>query len=126
MAQLGSLGALRFVKLFAKLLAVIFVSLIFWVGWVWHRTGVLEQTFASVQRGDSQARVVELFGQPRFVTSELQTNIDWDEDWLSATNGIRCVRQLHYCPPFSICGESWIVGFDERSNAVAKYHIVSP
>jgi hypothetical protein len=114
------------VKLFAKLLAVIFVSLVFWVCWVWHRTGVLEQTFARVQRGDSQSRVVELFGQPRFVTSELQTNIDWDEDWLSATNGIRCVRQFHYCPPFSICGESWIVGFDESSNAVAKYHIISP
>ena len=112
-------------KLIGKCLVVIFVCLIFWVCWVWHRTDVLGRTFERVQRGDSQARVVELFGQPRFVTSELQTNINWDESW-SATNGERCVQQFHFCPPFTICGEEWIVGFDEHSHAVAKYHIVSP
>jgi len=125
-AQLFSLGALRIVKLFAKLLAVLFVSLVFWVCWVWHRTEVLGQTFARVQRGDSLARVVELFGQPRFVTLDLQTNINWDEEWVDKTNGVRCIQQFHYCPPFTICGEEWVVGFDAHSNAVAKYHIVSP
>ena len=114
-----------FVKLFAKLMAVIFVSLIFWVCWIWHRFGVMEQAFARVQYSDSQARVVELFGLPRSITSHLQTNINWDQTFLSATNGVRCVRQFHYCPPFSICGESWVVGFDEHSNAVEKYYIVS-
>jgi hypothetical protein len=114
------------VKLFVKLLAVIFVSLMFWLCWAWHRTGVLEQTFERVQQGDSQARVVELFGEPKFVTSELETNIDWNDDDLSASNGIRCVYQFHYCPPFSISAESWVVGFDEHSNAVAKQHIISP
>ncbi|HEY4417728.1 MAG TPA: hypothetical protein VGO57_18695 [Verrucomicrobiae bacterium] len=113
-------------KLIGKCLAVLFMSLVFWLCWVWHRTGVLEQAFARVQRDDSQMQVVELFGQPTFITSELQTDISWDENFSSAKNGIRCVRQFHYCPPFSICGESWIIGFDDRSNAVAKCHIVSP
>jgi hypothetical protein len=125
-AQLFSLGALRFVKLFAKLLAVIFVSLIFWLGWVWHRTEDMQRIFERIQRGDSQARVVELFGPPRFITSELQTNINWDEEWVDKTNGVRCIQQFHYCPPFTICGEGWVVGFDNRSNAVTKYHLLSP
>lgn len=116
---------LRLVKLVAKMVAVILVCFVSWLCWVWYRTDVLGQTFERVQHGDSQARVIELFGRPSFATSELQTNINWDESWL-ATNDVRCVQQLHFRPPVSICGEEWVVGFDERSNAVAKYHIVSP
>jgi hypothetical protein len=119
------------VKLVVKCLAVILASTIFcaviWICWVWHRTDDLALAFARVQHGDSAAQVVEIFRQPpTFIGTELQTNIDWDESWLTATSGVRCVQQFHFCPPFSICGEEWVVGFDERSNAVAKYHIVSP
>jgi len=124
-AQLFSLGALRFVKLFAKLLAVIFVSLIFWVGWVWYRTDVCQRDYMQVQRGDSPTRVVELCGQPAFISTELETNLTWEDSQLSWTNG-RCVQQFHYIPPFSICGESWQIGFDERSNVVSKFHFISP
>ena len=112
-------------KFFAKILAGIFAGFVLWLCWVWYRTEVLGRTFEQVQHGDSRARVIELFGRPNFVTSDLQTNINWDESW-SATNGVRCVQEFHFCPPFSICGEEWIVGFDERSNAVAKYHMASP
>jgi hypothetical protein len=85
----------------------------------------LARAFAQVQRGDSPARVIELFGQSAQVTTNVETNINWDETW-DKTNGIKCVRQFHFYPPFTICGESWVVGFDEHSNAVAKYHLVSP
>ena len=113
------------VKLFAKLLAVIFVCLILWVCWVWKRTNDCQQTYLQVQRGDSPARVVELWGQPAHVTMLLQTNLAWEDKRLYFTNG-RCIQQFHYYPPFSICGESWVIGFDERSNVVSKFHIISP
>ena len=114
------------IKWLALILVIVILLSVIWLCWVWHRTEVLGQTFVRVQRGDSQARVVALFGQPRFITSDLQTNINWDEEWVDKTNGVRCIQQFHYCPPFTICGEEWVVGFDDHSNAVAKYHIVSP
>jgi hypothetical protein len=85
----------------------------------------LARAFAQVQRGDSPTRVIELFRQSPQVTTNIETNIDWDETW-DKTNGVKCVRQFHFYPRFTIYGESWVVGFDERSNAVAKYRIVSP
>ena len=108
------------------LLVGIFIFVVLSVGWVWHRTAALGGAFAQVQRGDSSVRVVELFGQPPYVTTNVETTINWDEVWVDKTNGIKCVRQFHFSPPLSICGESWVVGFDEHSNAVSKYHIVSP
>jgi hypothetical protein len=104
----------------------VFVFLVLWVGWVWHRTAVLERAFNQVKREDSPTRVVDLFGQPPYVTTNTETDINWDEIGVDKTNGIRCVFQFHFYPPFTICGESWVVGFDECSNAVCKYHIVSP
>jgi hypothetical protein len=114
-------------KWLPAIIACLFLSTIIWVCWVWHRTDDLALAFTRVQRGDSPAQVVEIFRQPpTFIGTELQTNINWDESWLTATSGMRCIQQFHFCPPFSICGEEWVVGFDESSNAVAKYHIASP
>ncbi len=67
----------------------------------------------------------ELCGQPAFVSAELETNLTWEDSQITWTNG-RCVQQFHYLPPFSICGESWQIGFDERSNVVSKFHFISP
>ena len=113
-------------KWLVLILAIVSVLSILWLSWAWHRTEVLGWAFARVQRGDSQARVLELFGDPRFVTSNLETNIYWDVDRVNQTNGVRCIQQFHFCPPFTICGEEWVVGFDDQSNAVTKFHIVSP
>jgi hypothetical protein len=33
---------------------------------------------------------------------------------------------LKFFPPFSVCGEGWVFGFDDHSNAVKRYHLVSP
>jgi len=108
------------------LLVGVFIVVVLSVGWVWYRTAALGKAFAKVQRGDSPMRVTELFGERPRVTTNIETNINWNEVWLDKTNGVKCVRQFHFYPPFSICGESWVVGFDEQSNAMAKYHIVSP
>jgi hypothetical protein len=119
------------VKLVVKWLPVILViatlCAVISICWVWHRTDALAQAFKRVQHGDSSARVVEIFRRPpTFIGYELQSNIDWDESWLTATSGVICVQQFHFCPPVSFSGEQWVIGFDERRNAVAKYHIVSP
>lgn len=108
------------------LLVGIFVVVILSVGWVWYRTAALGKAFAQVQRGDSPLRVIELFGERPHVTTNIETSINWNEMWVDKTNGVKCVRQFQFYPPFSICGELWVVGFDEQSNAVAKDHIVSP
>src|SRR5882724_3339846 len=113
-------------KLVKLLLLSVFAFLVLSVGWVWHRTAALGRAFGQVQRRDSPARVTELFNQAPYVTTNKETAINWDETWADKTSGIKCVRQFHFCPPFSICGESWIVGFDEHSNVVSKYHVVSP
>ncbi|HEY1790429.1 MAG TPA: hypothetical protein VGJ73_19940 [Verrucomicrobiae bacterium] len=106
----------------AGILAVVALS----GGLVWYRTVALGKAFAWIQRGDSSERVVALFRQRPEVTTNVETNINWNDVWVDNTNSVRCVRQFHFNPPFSISGESWVVGFDERSNVVAKYHIVSP
>lgn len=114
----------------AKCLAVILVSAILgaiiWLHLVSQRSDDLARAFAQVQRGDSPERVAEIFRQiPTFISTNLQTNIDWNGRW-DNTNGDRSVRQYHFCPPFSVCGEDWVVGFDERSHVVTKYQISSP
>jgi hypothetical protein len=108
------------------LLVGIFVVVVLSVVWAWNRTAALGKAFAQVQCGDSPMRVIELFGERPRVTTNIETNIVWNDTWVEKTNGIKCVCQLHFYPPFSILGESWVVGFDMQSNAVAKYHIVSP
>lgn len=106
------------------LLLSIFVIVSLLIGWVWYRTSALGKAFAQVQQGDSPARVIALFDSRPYVTTNTETNIDWNETW--ENNGVKCILQFHFSPPFSICGESWVVGFDEHSNAVAKYFISSP
>jgi hypothetical protein len=113
-------------KWLVVIMASAFLCAVIWICWAWHRTEVCQQNYLRVQRGDSQTRVVELCGQPAQVSMELETNLSWeDSQQLYWTNGI-CVRQFHYYPPFSICGESWQIGFDERSNVVSKFHFISP
>jgi hypothetical protein len=115
------------VKLAIKFLLVgILLIGVLMVGWCWHRSTVLRQAFVQVGHGDSPSKVIGLFGQRPVVTMNVQTNMNWDEVWVDNTNGSKCTLQLHFYPPFSLYGESWVVGFDERSNAVTKYHIVSP
>jgi hypothetical protein len=108
------------------ILANVFLFALIWACWVWDRTDYLGQAFERVQKGDSQTRVVELFGQPPYITTDHDTNTSWDGVWADRTNGVTSVRLLHFYPPFSICGESWEVGFNDHSNAVKKFHILSP
>jgi hypothetical protein len=130
-AQLSTLGALGVhVKHIFKWLTAIMVSAllfaVIWICWVLHRTEDCQLAYLRVQRGDSPARVIELCGQPARVSTGLETNLWWeDSKQVYQTNGA-CVQEFHYYPPFSICGESWEVGFDDRSNVVSKYHFISP
>lgn len=114
------------VKWLAVIVASLFLGAIIWVCWVWKCTEDCNNAFLRVQRGDSPARVIELCGQPARVTMGLETNMPWEDsreiDW---TNG-PCVQEFHYYPPFSIVGESWEIGFNDQSNAVSKYHFLSP
>jgi hypothetical protein len=115
-----------FVKLIVKCLAVILVIAVIWLGWVWKRTEDCQAAYLRVQRGDSPARVIELCGQPARVSVGLETNLWWeDSKHVYETNGT-CVQEFHYYPPFTICGESWEIGFDARSNVVSKFHFISP
>ena len=106
--------------------AIIFLFAIIWVGWIWQRTNHLEQAYERIQKGDSQTRVIQLFGQSPHVTADFDTNTSWDDVWEDRTNGVAFVRLLYFYPPFSICGESWEIGFDDHSNAVKKFHLLSP
>jgi hypothetical protein len=114
------------VKWLLPIIASIFLFVIIWVCWVWDRTEDCQFNYLRVQKGDPLARVVELCGQPKYVSTKLETNLWWEDNkhvyW---TNGI-CVQEFHYFPPFSICGESWEIGFDSRSNVVSKFHFISP
>ena len=113
-------------KWVAVIVASAFACALIWLCWVWYRTAACERAYARVQIGDSQARVAELWGPPGYISADLKTNLSWEaSSHLYYTNG-RCVRQFHYFPPFSICGESWEIGFDDRSNVVSKFHVVSP
>lgn len=82
--------------------------------------------YERVQRGDSEARVAELFGQTPYVTTDFDTNTSWDGVWADRTNGVTSVCLFHFYPPFSVCAESWEIGFDDHSNAVKRFHILSP
>ena len=102
----------------ATIVAGAFLFAVIWGFWVWHRTNNLQQSFERVQKGDSETRVVELFGQTPYVTTNFVTNTSWDGVFTPGTNAAGTVRVLHFYPPFSICGESWEVGFDAHSNAL--------
>jgi hypothetical protein len=119
-------GEATMTQIIKRLLVGILIVVVLSVGFVWYRTATLGKAFTQVQRGDSPVRVIQLFGERPYVTTDIETNIIWNEVWVDKNNGIKCVRQFYFYPPFTICGESWVVGFDEYSNAVAKYHIVSP
>lgn len=106
--------------------ASVFLFAIIWFCWVWHRTNDLERAFERVQKGDSQTRVVELFRQAPYITTNFDTNICWGDVWTQRTNGATSVRLLNFYPPFSIFSESWGVGFDDHTNAIEKFHICSP
>jgi len=114
------------VKWLAMILASAILLSVIGLCWVWHRTEDLELAFERVQRGDSQARVVELFDQPPYVTTDAATNTSWDGAWADRTNRVTSVCHFHFYPPLSICAESWEIGFADHSNAVTKFHIVSP
>jgi len=113
-------------KSFLSAFLFVILCMAMWAIWVWHRTNILDQAFLQVRQGDSSAQVIELFGESPLVTMDVETNIGWDETWTNKMSGVKCVKQFHFYPPFTICGESWVVGFDEQSNAVTKFHIVSP
>ena len=103
---------------------LIFIGL--WGIWIWNQTRILEQAFAQVRREDSPAQIIRLFGRTPLETTNIKTTIWWDGVWLDKTNGVKCVRQFHFFPPFTICGESWEIGFDESNKTVHKYHFFSP
>src|SRR5437899_11715526 len=86
----------RFLKWLAVTIASSFLCVVIGVFWVWHRTKECHRAYLRVQRGDSEARVVELCGQPGYVSTELRTNLSWeDAQQIHWTTG-KCVREFHY------------------------------
>ena len=85
--------------------------------------GRYARAYKAIVRGDPEVRVVRLFGRP-FRMIGRPDFIAWDE--LARTNGGECVREFWYVPTIDLCGEEWRIGFDDRSNVVSKFHIVSP
>ena len=73
--------------------------------------------------GDSQARVIELCGQPVLITTEFKTNLMWDDTRLSWINRTP-IHKFHYHHAFSINRDSWQIEFDERSNVISKFHYI--
>jgi hypothetical protein len=110
----------------AALLGSAFLLVVIWFCWVWNRTEDCQFAYLQVQRGDSPARVIELCGQPARVTMGIETNLCWEtSSQVYWTNGT-CVQEFHYYTPFSIVGESWEIGFNNRSKVVSKFHLLSP
>jgi hypothetical protein len=125
-AQLSTLAALPVMRTFKKL---VIVGVAFGVGWfayAFWRGHSYERAYAAVLRGDSEARVLQLFGRPPRRISGQPKNVAWDTDGSVHANGGECVREFWYVPPIAVAGEAWTIGFDEHSNVVSKYHYVSP
>ena len=106
----------------------LFLIVIGGVGWFAHalwRGHASARAYAAVVRGDSESRVLQFFGSPHHVAGPPQ-NIAWDSEDSIRTNGGECVREFWYAPPLTLIGEAWTIGFDAHSNAVSKYHYLSP
>ncbi len=98
------------------------------VGWLAHalwRGHAYARAFAAVAQRDSESRVLQLFGRPHHVTGRPE-NVAGDSEASIRPNSGECVREFWYAPPLTLVGESWTIGFDEHSNAVSKYHYLSP
>jgi hypothetical protein len=96
-----------------------------WFGLALWRGHAYTQAFAAVTRGDSEARILQLFGHPHRVTGGPE-NVAWgSEDSIHRNRG-DCVRVFWYSPPINIDGGAWTIGFDGSSNVVSKYNYRSP
>jgi len=107
-----------------SLVAIVFLG----GGWFCHalwRGHVYAQAYAAVARGDSEARVLKLFGSPHRVSGRPES-IAWGTEDSIAVNAGDCLREFWYAPPISIDGEAWTIGFDSHSNVVSKYNYHSP
>jgi hypothetical protein len=79
--------------------------------------------YERVARGDSESRVLSLFGKPDRVTGPPE-NVAWDSDLSLHANQGECVRVFWYIPPIAL--EQYTVGFDAGGRVVSKYRYSSP
>ena len=107
------------------ILVAVAASAVAWCGWAFAREERLISAFVAVARGDSEARVLELFGQPKSVTGAPE-NVAWGTEDSIRKNSGDCVRVFWYSRPIDLDGGSWIVGFDKEGKVVSKYRYASP
>jgi len=76
---------------------------------------------SKIQRGDPEARVLELLGRPDQIGSA-PFYMAWGlHPICHRVNSGECVREYVYERSRSGCRESWYIGFDSRSNVVSNY-----
>ena len=103
----------------------LFAVVICWLGhsvWLSHK---YDHGYARVARGDSEAVVRRLFGDPREIKGP-PDNISWGSDASLEKNGGRCVREFWYPRPLDFTGGVYTVGFDSGNRVVSKYQYQSP
>lgn len=99
--------------------------------WKFYGERSIERAFQAVQRFESEEVVLKRFNRVPSVRGNWKGGCNWNDGELTnddqhTTNSPRCVRLLYFYPPFPICGEAAVVGFDEDGRAVSKFHVSSP
>ena len=122
MADLKRSAKMRVGKIIALLVTA---SVVAWVGWAFRKEAQLSGAFAAVEKGDSEARVLELFGRPKSVTG-VPENIAWGTEDSIRKNSGECTRVFWYRRPINFDGGAWVVGFDKEGKVVSKYRYASP
>jgi|SRR5580658_3782153 hypothetical protein len=106
-------------------LVIILIVALSWFGHAVWLARKYDHGYANAARGDTEAQVVSLLGNPRSVTGPPE-NIAWDsEDSIQKNNG-SCIRVFWYPDPLDFAGGVWTIGFDNHSRVVSKYHYESP
>lgn len=112
-------------KIVKIILLTIGIALFASVLFVVKRNSMLAQGYKDICKGDPEARVVTILGEPKRVTGA-PDHVAWDTEITLKANQAECVKEYWYTALFSFCGESWTIGFDNNGKVVSKYHYISP
>jgi len=109
---------------------VAFVTLGILIASIWLIIGILQRSrlfdaYDHLQRGMPEQLVRQMFGTPSHVAGPPQY-VSWDTDESKQDNTGDCVMVFSYTPRLTLCGEEFLIGFDQKSNAVSKYCLFSP
>ncbi|HVU06903.1 MAG TPA: hypothetical protein VHC20_05305 [Candidatus Paceibacterota bacterium] len=108
-----------------KIVVALGVCALAWLGWAIRKGDRLHDAFAIVAKGDTEARVLELFGTPKRVTG-LPDTVAWGTEDSIRKNSGDCTREFWYEAPINLDGGAWTVGFDRQGRVVSKYRYSSP